>query len=69
MSRMTSSPWALLGDLATRRGERAQALRDYRRALALNPRDATLAEAVRGARDRLSSHDSNGGHSPISAAW
>ena len=31
--------WALLGDLATRRGDDAQALRDYRRALALNPRN------------------------------
>ena len=31
--------WALLGDLATRREEDRQALADYRRALALNPRD------------------------------
>jgi hypothetical protein len=31
-------PWALMGDLATRRGDRAQARRDYARARALNPR-------------------------------
>jgi Flp pilus assembly protein TadD len=43
-------PWALLGDLATRRGESRQAARDYARALALNPRDPGLAELVRGAR-------------------
>jgi UDP-N-acetylmuramyl pentapeptide phosphotransferase/UDP-N-acetylglucosamine-1-phosphate transferase len=47
-------PWALLGDLATRRGDDARALRDYRHALSLNPRDATLAVAVRNARGRLS---------------
>jgi len=45
-----SVPWALLGDLATRRGESRQAARDYARALALNPRDPGLAELVRGAR-------------------
>jgi UDP-N-acetylmuramyl pentapeptide phosphotransferase/UDP-N-acetylglucosamine-1-phosphate transferase len=45
--------WALLGDLATRRGEDRQALRDYRRALSLNPRDATLRDAVRDARARV----------------
>jgi UDP-GlcNAc:undecaprenyl-phosphate GlcNAc-1-phosphate transferase len=45
--------WALLGDLATRRGADRQALRDYRRALELNPRDATLAVAVRDARARV----------------
>jgi UDP-GlcNAc:undecaprenyl-phosphate GlcNAc-1-phosphate transferase len=44
--------WALLGDLATRRGDYPQALRDYRRALALNPRDEDLQEAVRRARVR-----------------
>jgi tetratricopeptide (TPR) repeat protein len=36
-------PWALRGDLAARRGERRQAARDYRRALALNPRDGSLS--------------------------
>jgi hypothetical protein len=45
--------WALLGDLATRRGEHRQALRDYRRALALNPRNESLAAAVRDARGRI----------------
>ena len=48
-----SITWALLGDLATRRGEDAQALADYRRALALNPRNRALAEAMRRARARL----------------
>ena len=48
-----SITWALLGDLATRRGEDAQALADYRRALALNPRNRALAEATRRARARL----------------
>jgi len=43
-------PWALLGDLATRRGENRQAARDYARALSLNPRDPGLAELVSGAR-------------------
>ena len=37
-------PWALMGDLAARRGELAQARAAYRRALKLNPRDAQLAE-------------------------
>jgi tetratricopeptide (TPR) repeat protein len=46
--------WALMGDLATRRGEYRQALRDYRRALALNPRDEQLADAVAEARRRAS---------------
>jgi UDP-N-acetylmuramyl pentapeptide phosphotransferase/UDP-N-acetylglucosamine-1-phosphate transferase/tetratricopeptide (TPR) repeat protein len=45
--------WALLGDLATRRGEDRQALRDYRRALSLNPRNETLQAAVRDARARV----------------
>jgi UDP-GlcNAc:undecaprenyl-phosphate GlcNAc-1-phosphate transferase len=39
--------WALLGDLAVRRGERALAKSYYRRALALNPRDPQLPELVR----------------------
>jgi Flp pilus assembly protein TadD len=47
-------PWALLGDLATRRGDDAQAVRDYRHAVSLNPRDPTLAGAVSAARARLS---------------
>jgi O-antigen ligase len=34
--------WALLGDLATRRGDVPAALRAYRRAAALNPRDSEL---------------------------
>ncbi len=35
-------PWALLGDLATRRGDAAAARAAYRRAAALDPRDAAL---------------------------
>jgi tetratricopeptide (TPR) repeat protein len=31
-------PWALMGDLATRRGDLVQARRDYARAAELNPR-------------------------------
>ncbi|MGH2973649.1 MAG: hypothetical protein ACRDLL_02095 [Solirubrobacterales bacterium] len=34
--------WALLGDIATRRGDIAGAMRAYRRASSLNPRDAEL---------------------------
>ena len=45
--------WALLGDLATRRGADAQALAGYRRALALNPRNRALKQATRRARARL----------------
>lgn len=37
-------PWALMGDLAARRGELSQARSAYRRALMLNPRDALLRE-------------------------
>ena len=37
-------PWALMGDLAARRGEMAQARAAYRRARRLNPRDAQLGE-------------------------
>lgn len=36
-------PHVLLGDLAVRRGDLAQAARDYRRAAELNPRDRSLA--------------------------
>jgi tetratricopeptide (TPR) repeat protein len=45
-------PWALLGDLAVRRGDLETARRDYGRASDLNPRDpglARLAEDPRGA--------------------
>lgn len=35
--------WALLGDLATRRGDRAAARRYYKHAARLNPRDASIA--------------------------
>jgi UDP-GlcNAc:undecaprenyl-phosphate/decaprenyl-phosphate GlcNAc-1-phosphate transferase len=45
--------WALLGDLSTRRGDHRQALRDYRRAAALNPRDDALSAAAGEARARL----------------
>jgi UDP-GlcNAc:undecaprenyl-phosphate GlcNAc-1-phosphate transferase len=44
--------WTLLGDLATRREKDRLALTDYRRALALNPRDPVLRAAVRRARVR-----------------
>jgi UDP-GlcNAc:undecaprenyl-phosphate/decaprenyl-phosphate GlcNAc-1-phosphate transferase len=44
--------WALLGDLATRRGDHRQALRDYGRALELNPRNASLADSINEARAR-----------------
>jgi UDP-GlcNAc:undecaprenyl-phosphate/decaprenyl-phosphate GlcNAc-1-phosphate transferase len=46
--------WALLGDLATRRGHHRQALLDYRRALELNPRNASLAASVTEARAEAS---------------
>jgi O-antigen ligase len=42
--------WALLGDLASRRGDRRLALRYYRRGLALNPRDPELARLIGRAR-------------------
>lgn len=48
-------PWGLLGDLAVRRGDFAQAREDYGRALRLNPRDAGLravAEKPRAALGR-----------------
>jgi Flp pilus assembly protein TadD len=47
-------PWTLLGDLATRRGDDRQALRDYGRAHQLNPRDRTIAALRRQARQRVS---------------
>jgi tetratricopeptide (TPR) repeat protein len=43
-------PPALLGDLAMRRGYYRRAVGDYRRALALNPRDPTLAQSEHNAR-------------------
>ena len=48
-------PWALLGDLAARRGDFRLARRDYRRAFALNPRDFRLEQltASRGSPSRL----------------
>ena len=45
-------PWVLLGDLATRRRDRAQARAAYARAHALNPRDPSLAALARGRRTR-----------------
>ena len=44
--------WALLGDIALRRGDRAAAARSYRRARALNPRDQELAAQLRRASGR-----------------
>ena len=44
--------YALLGDLATRRGDDVQALRDYRRARGLNPRNQALGAAVAEAEQR-----------------
>jgi cytochrome c-type biogenesis protein CcmH/NrfG len=41
--------WALLGDLAVRSGNMAVAKQNYRRALALNPRDVGLRQHVRDA--------------------
>ena len=49
-------PWALLGDLAVRRGDYRGAATQYGRALALNPRDPIVRRAVLSARtatDRL----------------
>jgi O-Antigen ligase/Tetratricopeptide repeat len=42
--------WTLLGDLAVRRGRFAEAQRNYRRALALNPEDAGLKLLARNPR-------------------
>jgi hypothetical protein len=42
-------PPALLGDLATRRGDYASALADYKQSLVLNPRDAMLRQTVTNA--------------------
>jgi cytochrome c-type biogenesis protein CcmH/NrfG len=43
-------PPALLGDIATRAGDRRTALAAYERALRLDPREPALQEAVRRAR-------------------
>jgi Flp pilus assembly protein TadD len=45
--------WGLLGDLAVRRGEMAQARRAYGRASRLNPRSAPLAALARDPRSAL----------------
>jgi len=45
--------WALLGDLAVRRGDLAQARRDYGRASALNPREAGLKALAKNPRAGL----------------
>jgi predicted Zn-dependent protease len=42
-------PPALLGDIATRAGDRRAALADYRRALALDPLEPALRQAVQSA--------------------
>jgi UDP-N-acetylmuramyl pentapeptide phosphotransferase/UDP-N-acetylglucosamine-1-phosphate transferase len=42
--------WALLGDLAVRRGELREARASYRRAARLNPRDPALAKLAAGPR-------------------
>jgi len=47
-------PPALLGDIATRAGRQRAALADYRRALALDPLEPTLHEAVAQAKAALS---------------
>jgi UDP-GlcNAc:undecaprenyl-phosphate/decaprenyl-phosphate GlcNAc-1-phosphate transferase len=46
--------WGLLGDLAVRRGDFAAAHSYYRRALKLNPRDATLRVLAREPREAIS---------------
>jgi cytochrome c-type biogenesis protein CcmH/NrfG len=47
--------WALLGDLAVRRGDLATARAAYRRARSLNPRDPTLRQLARNPRLALAS--------------
>jgi hypothetical protein len=46
-------PWALLGDLAVRRGAFKVAKIDYRRAVQLNPKDSIVAELARHPRSAL----------------
>jgi O-Antigen ligase len=48
------APWALLGDLALARGDLSLARDAYRRALALNPRDASLQQLARNPRASVS---------------
>jgi len=45
--------YGLLGDLAVRRGDFAQAKRDYGRASELNPRDAGLQQLAQRPRSAL----------------
>jgi hypothetical protein len=47
-------PWALLGDLAARRGDVALARRDYRRAAMLNPMDTRLKQLAKDPRTTIS---------------
>jgi UDP-GlcNAc:undecaprenyl-phosphate/decaprenyl-phosphate GlcNAc-1-phosphate transferase len=49
--------WTLLGDLAVRRGRFAEAQRNYRRALALNPEDAGLKALAKDPRKAAQSAD------------
>jgi tetratricopeptide (TPR) repeat protein len=49
--------WTLLGDLAVRRGHFAEAQRNYRRALALNPEDASLKALAKNPRRAAQSTD------------
>jgi tetratricopeptide (TPR) repeat protein len=46
-------PWALLGDIAVRRGDFALAGENYGRAARLNPRDRTLERLARDPRSAL----------------
>ncbi len=45
--------YGLLGDLAVRRGDFAQAKRDYGRAAELNPRDTGLEQLAQSPRSAL----------------
>jgi tetratricopeptide (TPR) repeat protein len=45
--------WTLLGDLAVRQGNLAEAKRNYQRAAALNPRDASIRALARDPRQAL----------------
>jgi tetratricopeptide (TPR) repeat protein len=45
--------WTLLGDLAVRQGNLAEAKRNYQRAAALNPRDATIRALAQDPRQAL----------------
>jgi UDP-GlcNAc:undecaprenyl-phosphate GlcNAc-1-phosphate transferase len=52
--------WALLGDLAVRTGDLAEARSAYNRAIKLNPRDPALRAAVRDAPTAIAGADSGG---------